>query len=242
MGDQIQRLQPFFKRKVVDISDDEGDANSNNEYWEFLNLEEVEAWSIALVPMTDFLHFQAKFRTIEDAMPISADEKVKDVVWYANNTLLIHCETIASPPYFFTICVNNLASPFLTLYFLRSLNGSMYKPLMKEVEREIDNKAWQAKDGQPFRARPVARKVRCLLQSIVTMTTANKAVASAIMPITLSRGRNTQGASEGSARNVLNQRLAATEAEPSTNRRNSKRPSSQVTSTPSGSQRKRAKV
>ena len=242
MGDQIQRLQLFFKRKVVDISDDEGDDNSNSEYWEFLNPEEVEAWSIALVPMTDFLHFQAKFRTAEDAMPIFADEKVKDVVWYADNTLLIHCETTASPPYFFTICVNNSASPFSTLYFLKSLNGSVYEPLMKEVEREIDNKAWQAKDSQPLRARPVAGKVRCLLQSIATMTAANKAVASAIMPITLSRGRNTQGASEGSARNVLSQRFAATGAEPSTNRRNSKRPSSQVTSTPSGSQRKRANV
>ena len=175
-------------------------------------------------------------------MPIFVDEKVKDVVWYAHNTLLIHCETTSSPPYFFTICVDNTKSPFSTLYFLRSLNGSVYEPLMKEVEREIDNKAWQAKDGQPLRARLVARKVRRLLQSIATMTAANKAVASAIMPITLSRGRNTQGASEGSARNVLSQRLAATGAEPSTNRRNSKRPSSQVTSTPSGSQRKRANV
>ena len=77
MGDQIQRLQLFFKRKEVDISDDEGDDNSNSKYWEFLNPEEVEAWSIALVPMTDFLHFQAKFHTAKDAMPISVDEKVK---------------------------------------------------------------------------------------------------------------------------------------------------------------------
>ena len=74
------------------------------------------------------------------------------------------------------------------------------------------------------------------------MTAANKAVANAIMPITLSRGRNTQGASEGSARNVLSQRLAITGAEPSSNRRNSKRPNSVVTSTPSASQRKRANV
>ena len=242
MGDQIQRLQLFFKRKVVDISDDEGDDNSNSEYWEFLNPEEVEAWSIALVPMTNFLHFQAKFRTADNAMPISADEKVKGVVWYADNTLLIHCETTSSPPYFFTICVDNLASPFSTLYFLRSLNGSVYEPLMNEVEREIDNKAWQAKDSQPLRTCPFAGKVRRLLQSIATMTAANKAVASAIMPITLSRGRHTHGASEGSARNVLSQRLAATGAKPSSNRRNSKRPNSAVTSTPSASQRKRANV
>ena len=190
MGDQIQRLQLFFRRKEVDISDDEGDDNSNSEYWEFQNLEEVEAWSIALVPMTNFLHFQAKFRTAEDAMPISTDKKVKDVVWYADKTLLIHCETTASPPYFFTICVDNSTSPFSTLYFLRSLNSSVYEPLMMEVEREIDNKAWQSKDGQPLRARPVAGKVRRLLQSTATMTATNQAVARAIMPLILSRGRN----------------------------------------------------
>ena len=163
MGDQIQQLQLFFKQKEVAISDDEGDDNSNNKYGEFQNPEEVEAWSIALISMMDFLHFQAKFCTAEDAMPISANEKVKDVVWYADNTLLIHCETTSSPPYFFTICVDNSKSPFSTLYFLRSLNGSVYEPLMKEVEREIDNKTWQAKDGQPLRARPVAGKVRHLL-------------------------------------------------------------------------------
>ena len=144
-------------------------------------------------------NFQEIFCIADNAMAISTDEKVKDVVWYTENTLLIHCETTASPPYFFTICVDNLASPFSTLYFLRSLNGSMYEPLMKEVERDINNKAWQAKDGLPLRAHRVARKVRRFLQSIATMTVANQAVASTIMPITLSRGRNMQGASEGSA-------------------------------------------
>ena len=32
MGDYIERLLLFFKRKEVDISDDEGDDNSNSEY------------------------------------------------------------------------------------------------------------------------------------------------------------------------------------------------------------------
>ena len=113
---------------------------------------------------------------------------------------------------------------------------------MKEVEKEIDQKAWQTKEGLPLRARPVASKVRRLIQSMATMTAANRAVASAIMPLTISRGRGTDGASEGSARNVLSQRLATTGAKPSSNRRQSKRPSSAIASTPSGSQRKRANV
>ena len=192
--------------------------------------------------MTNFVHFQAKFRTAEHAVAVSADEKVKNVVWYSNNTILIHCETTGSPPYSFTICVDNSKSPFSTLYFLKNLSGSVYEPLVKEVEKEIDQKAWQKKEGLPLRARLVASKVRHLIQSMATMTTANHVVASAIMPLTISRGRGTEGASEGSARNVLSQRLATTGAEPSSNRRQSKRPSSAIASTPSGSQRKRSNV
>ena len=154
MGDQIQRLQLFFRRKEVDISDDEGDDNSNSEYSEFINLEEVEAWSIALVPMTDFQNFQAKFCIVDDAMAISTDKKVKDVVWYADNTLLIHCETTASPPYFFTIYVDNSISPFSTLCFLRSLNGSVYKPLMKEVEEKSTTRHGKQKMANPLEPAP----------------------------------------------------------------------------------------
>ena len=150
MGDQIERLLLFSKRKEVDISDDEGDNNSNSKYWEFLHPNEVEAWSIGLVPMTNFVHFQAKFRTAEDTVAVSADKKVKDVVWYLENTILIHCETTGSPPYSFTICVDNSKSLFSTLYFLKSLNGSVYEPLVKEVEKEIDQKAWQTEEGLPL--------------------------------------------------------------------------------------------
>ena len=53
---------------------------------------------------------------------------------------------------------------------------------------------------------------------MATMTAANRAVASAIMPLTISRGRGTERASEGCARNVLSQRLATTGVEPSSNR------------------------
>ena len=77
---------------------------------------------------------------------------------------------------------------------------------------------------------------------MATMTTANRVVANAIMPLTISRGRGTEGASEGSAQNVLSQRLTTTGAEPSSNRRQLERPSSAIASTPSGSQRKRTNV
>ena len=49
---------------------------------------------------------------------ISADEHVKDVVHHKGNIMYIHCKTIDSIPYSFTICIDNSKSPFSTLYFL----------------------------------------------------------------------------------------------------------------------------
>ena len=63
LTEQIERLQLFFKRKDVDLLDDEGEDNSNSEYWEFIDPNQVEAWSIFLVRMIDFVHFKAKYYT-----------------------------------------------------------------------------------------------------------------------------------------------------------------------------------
>ena len=91
MRDHIQRLQLFFKRKDVDLSDNKGDDNCNSEYGEFLHPELIQSWTIALISMTDFVHFKAKFTNSDEAMLISTDEYVRKVVHYRDNIVLIHC-------------------------------------------------------------------------------------------------------------------------------------------------------
>ena len=132
-------MQHFFRRKDVDLLDNNEDDNSNIEYWEFLELDQVELWSIALVPIIDYVHFKAKLYTIREAMPLSANERVKDVVHYKHNIVHIHCKMTEPTPYFSTICLNNSISPFSTPSF-KNLNGSVYEPLIKDVERDIDRK------------------------------------------------------------------------------------------------------
>ena len=193
MTEQIKRLQLFFKRKDVDLLNDEGDKNSNSKYCVFIDPNQVEVWSIVLVPITDLVRFKAKFYTIDKLMSISVDECVKDVVSYKNNILFVHCKMTESTPYCFTICTNNSKSPFSTLYFLKSLENSVYEPLMKEIEEDIDRKQWHMKDGLPLRARPIASKVRQIIFSMAKMAATRHTLVSAIMPITLSRGRGTQG-------------------------------------------------
>ena len=115
---QIQQLQHFFKRKDVGLLDDDGDDNSNSKYWEFLDLDQVESWSIALVLIIEYVHFKEKFQTIDEATPISTGEHVKDVVHYKDNIVHIHCKTMEPAPYFFTICLDNSICFFSTLTFL----------------------------------------------------------------------------------------------------------------------------
>ena len=183
MADQIERLCQFFVRKDVDLLDDEGDDNTNREYWEPKDLERLESWSVALVPMTENVNFVMKFSAAPHALLISADERIKDVVHFKDNILHIHCETTDADPYAFTIALNNGSSPFTVVPFLASLAGSSYEPLMKEVEAEIDMKSWVTKEGLPLRARAVASKLRSLTMSIATMVASQRAVASALMPL-----------------------------------------------------------
>ena len=107
---------------------------------------------MALMPMTENINFIMKFSAAPHALPISADERVKDVVHFKNNILHIHCETTDADPYAFTIALNNGTSSFIVVPFLASLEGSSYKPLMKEIEVDIDKKSWVTKEGLPLRA------------------------------------------------------------------------------------------
>ena len=79
MADQIQRLNSLFKKMDVNLSEDEGDDTTNGKYWEVKDLDRLESWSIALVPMTDNVNFVMKFRAGPHALPISVDEQIHEV-------------------------------------------------------------------------------------------------------------------------------------------------------------------
>ena len=242
MADQILRLNSLFKKMDVNLSDDEGDDTTNGEYWEVKDRDRLESWSIALVPMTDNVNFVMKFRAGPHALPISADKQIHEVAYYKGNTVHIHCETTDAEPYSFTFVVNNTMSPFSVVPFLASLQGSSYEPLIKEVESEIDRQVWTTKEGLPLRARSVASKVRNLIHSMAKMAAACKAITSALMPLDLSRAAGTQNTSQASGRDTTSQGGPHSAPEPSSIRRNKKRPNNAVETTPAGSQVRRPSV
>jgi hypothetical protein len=42
MTEQMRKLEAFFKRKVGDLNEDDGDDDSFGEYWEFNDPDKVE--------------------------------------------------------------------------------------------------------------------------------------------------------------------------------------------------------
>ena len=228
--DQIQSLNSLFVRMDVNLSDDEGDDTANGEYWKVKDPDRLDSWSIALVPMTDNVNFVMKFDAGPHALPISVDERIKEVAYYKGNILHIHCKTIEAESYAFTIVVNNTMSPFSIIPFLESLQSSAYETLIKEVESEIDCQVWTTKEGLLLRAQLVASKVRNLIHSMAKMATACKAVTSALMPIDLSRARSTQNTSQASNYDTTSHGGPQSVVDSSSTRRNKKRPSSAIES------------
>ena len=144
------RLCQFFVRKDIDLSDNEGDDNTSEEYSEVKDPKRLESRCIAVVPMIENVNFVMNFFATPHALPILAEERIKDVVHFKDNILHIHCQTTDIDPYSFTIVLNNNTSPFMVVPFLSSLERSSYEPLMKEIKANIDKKSKVTKDGLPL--------------------------------------------------------------------------------------------
>ena len=132
-------------------------------------------------------------------LPISHDERIKDVFFEKPDTMLVHCVIIDEDPYMFTICIEYSKSPFDLIEFLRSLENSAYERLMKEIEQAVDKKKKVNKEGLPLNARSMASKIRQTVISLDIVTATNKSIADQMKAIELIRELASQGGSIVSA-------------------------------------------
>jgi hypothetical protein len=132
-------------------------------------------------------------------LPISYNERAKDVLFERPGTMLIHCVTTTEEPYMFTICVEYCRSPFDLTVFLKSLRNSEYVALMNETEDQVDKKEWLNKEGLPLGARGMASRVRQIIVSLDIMTASNKIMSQQMRAVELTGNVTSQGGSIGSA-------------------------------------------
>jgi hypothetical protein len=76
MTEQMRRLEAFFKSKVVDLDEDDGDDNSFGDYWEFNDPYKVKYWSLELFLMTEWTYFVHNFQKLLVFFPILHEERV----------------------------------------------------------------------------------------------------------------------------------------------------------------------
>jgi hypothetical protein len=80
------------------------------------------------------MHFVHKFKNSLIFLSISYDERGKEVLFKRGGRINIHCKTIESELYLFTISGDYAKSPFHLLHLLKIVKNLRYETLMKEIE------------------------------------------------------------------------------------------------------------
>lgn len=197
-SDQISRLELYFKRIDRPQCEDDyvGDDTFFGDFWEPLEPELLEQWSIGLVPMTEYVHFVHMFKNSPDFICLSADKKIKDVQ-YTDGRVHISCKITTEPYYMYTICLDYSKSKFNLQYFLRTLQNSSYEQLLKSLEEQIDVGVWGTAERR-LGVRSIVSKLREILINLAKATTALVSKGKRMAPIDatmhrLSRGGGSQG-------------------------------------------------
>ena len=112
--------------------------------------------------------------------------------------MLVHCVTIDEEPYMFTICIEYSKSPFDLTEFLKTLENSQYKRLMKDIKASVDKKEWMNKEGCPLGGRNMASKIRQTVISLDIVTATNRGIVDQMKAIELTGHLASQGGSIGS--------------------------------------------
>jgi hypothetical protein len=79
---------------------------------EFIRPDDVESWSLELLPMTANTHFVHKFKNSPTFLPISYEERIQEILYGGDGRVDIYCKTTGVEPYLFTICVNYAKAQF----------------------------------------------------------------------------------------------------------------------------------
>jgi len=81
MDDITELLDVYYKKiEDVELKDATNDEMMiEGDYWEFIDPKVVEAWSLKMVPHTNNMHFNMKYKNSPLYLRISFDERVKRI-------------------------------------------------------------------------------------------------------------------------------------------------------------------
>ena len=132
--------------------------------WRFQAPEEVESWSLAMIPFTHDIQFCFKFRKKQMFLKLSTAERVKEVEFLDDDFIQVKCMTsgvLIRPQdvYHFTLILPSKQIPFTLSHFLESLEPTEYRGEIKHVEAKIDRGEYKERDGSPVVRKRLCTKV-----------------------------------------------------------------------------------
>ena len=155
----------YFKLSAIQFPEDLNEKDEyliEGEYWEFKELEKVEAWGLMMISNSNNFAFTYKFKNAQCFLNLSFLKKVKDVKSDAHPTLRVKCVTTipeSEDQYHFAICVDSVRIPFAITPLLESLEPTPFKGEIKELERRIDNNKWMDVNGSTLSWKKLANKI-----------------------------------------------------------------------------------
>ena len=126
--------------------DDEDETDPRLLYgtsWRFVASEEVEAWTLSIIPFTHDNELCFKIRKNEIFLKLTTEERVKEVEFLDEGLIQVKCMTsriLIRPEdvYHFTLILPSKQIPFTLSHFLKSLEPTKYRGEIRHVEAKID--------------------------------------------------------------------------------------------------------
>ena len=190
---QQARLAAFFKR--FEQSGDDGvpfgDEVTHGECWEFQDPENVEWWSLILVPTAEKLALINKYKNNEPTLPVSLYEEVVDVTPGPKGYVCVTCvvkDEGTDHDYRFTYMMEPEKTPFNITPHIASLKNTDYENLAKDVEAHADTYRYKTPIGDQHPAHILAPRLRSLLTALEVYKTEARRHQEADAAITFEQG------------------------------------------------------
>ena len=170
--------------------------------WRFQAPEEVELWSLAMIPFTHDIQFCFKFKKNQIFLKLTTAERVKEVEFLDDDFIQVKCMTSGilirrEDVYHFTLILPLKQIPFTLSHFLESLEPTEYRGEIKHVEAKIDRGEYKERDGSPAVGKRLCTKVNSLLQDFSVIREKLEAQRAFASPRSVSRRSVPQAQARG---------------------------------------------
>jgi hypothetical protein len=201
-----ERLNAFFKPFERRDGDDAfGDVENYGDLWEYRHPFDVEYWSIALTPHSNYVAVITKYNGADLSLPVNMEECILDIISAPGEYICVTCVVYSSinaegsdNDYRFSYMIPGLQVNFNAWPYHSSLKNTRYEGLAKEVEKHINEGRFTDSDGEAYAPDTLAPRIRALLNALAQYKTKLERTKAQMTPLRLTQEVSIQSGSHES--------------------------------------------